>query len=720
MAEATFSGHSGFKVVAQAGRSGKDVYVDTWVERTSSYTAWSTAQQTWYSSIHGEQNTHSWTYDFRNTTSIYLGRRWKYNLPIGNIGWAITVYMASGIGSASVSGTITVPPDAPSAPTLGTITRNSDTSQTINWTRNASGSAPYDSQQVQRMEYGNSGWGGWTVVANLGGSSAGGAQSYTDTTTSANKIYHYRVVGINSAGAAYSGMSDWVFTTPASPTSVALAAVPGNQVKATIAVGVPHGEYKTELQYSSAGGAWTALTTLNRGVTEYTWTPPVGASIQVRARHSIDATGRVGHGLLSTYRDSNIVPLQSPPLAPTNLAPNGVNVDFAKTVTLSWTYTSTDTSDQVAYEIETKAGAGAWTSRGKVTSSAKQHTFAIGTFAKNVAQQWRVKVWGAHATASPVSSLASFTAVDAPAVTITSPLGVADTATATVTWTPIAGQANWKAELYRESDLLEAKAGSGAASSVTFGPQFLNGGNYTIKVQVQGSTGLWSPWATTTFVVDFPEPGPAEVALGWDTDRGAVLVTMNNLPGEATSLFNTIYRSYDQQEWELVADSVPLNASVSDSEVVLNTDVYYRVRTTSTLGTVIDSVIRMVRTTTLSGYWAVGPNFSMSLPLRLGLGDPPSIDLETGLAARELHYFAGRTLPVEFAGVARQRTGEASFMVPTLAERNQALQMSYMPAPHLFRLPDGTFIYASIDPVSSHREDEGFYTIEVPLTEVAK
>lgn len=930
MATATFSGNGNYQLEANATRSGRDIYVDVYVNRIGSYTAWSTAQQAWGVNIDGNVMNTTWTYDFRSTTRIYLGRHRVNGLAIGNRGWSATVNMASGIGSATVTGTVNIPPDAPSAPTLGTVTRVSDTSQTITWTRVASATAPYTSQQVQRREF-NGSWSAFATIFTANRTeTANGAETFTDTSTTANKLYQYRVVAFNSSGSAASATGPYTYTTPSAP-GVTLEATSSTQVTATVDTKVPHGNYKNELQYSSAGGAWTALTTLAAGVDSYTWTPPAAASIQVRSRTVIVAPTSTdpGNGLASGYANSNTVPLQSPPLAPTNLTPNGANVDRTKAVAASWTYTSTDTSAQTAYEVQRSTDGGTtWTGTGKVLSTSKTYNFAANTFTAGQVVTWRVRTWGVHATAGPWSNNATFTAQTAPAVTITSPLGISETSLASVTWAAVTGQAAWKAELYRESELLQARSGSGTTRTVNFTPKLENGSSYTIRVQVQASTGLWSEWSETVFAADFPTPAPADVALGWDDDQGAVLVTIENpatpvnelrnpsfevdstgwlvlngsafvantagtanltpntgnWPGshglkfmlataDGTSSFlhvrtdpaaahryaisagqwlgfkawfatdsammvkarvsfytadgtfitavyaggdwvqgrfyagneasivlqapattasaivelvavsdpygviipagkrlwvdrgqlhrswyqedveynlsqpyfdgdtpgaswtgapnasssiraqastNTVLRSYDGINWQTVAEGVPLDATISDPEVVLNEEVFYKIQTVSTLDTVGESIVRSLTTLTKSGYWSVGPGFTMSLAMRLGLGDPPGIDLETGLAAKELHYFAGRTLPVEFAGVQRQRSGQATFMVPSLAERNQAIEMSYQPAPHLFRLPDGTFLYASIEPASTHRVDEGFYTIEVSMQEVSK
>ncbi len=913
MASATFSGNSGYRLDAVARRSGTTVYVDVTVVRTGRYLAWSTAAQNWHVQIDGVTQNDTWTYDFRNSTSKVLGTKSRSGLSIGSKSWSVTVFMASGIGSATVSGTIDIPPSAPAAPTLGTVTRTSDTSHTVNWTRNASSTAPYYSQGVQRQDFENGDWGTWKNVVVLDTDyTNSGSHSYTDTTTKANGVYRYRVFSYNRSGTGISSQTEPIYTTPAAP-SVTLEAVSSTQVKATVIQSVTHTNYETELQYRSAGGAWTTLTTLGSGVFTHTWTPPAGATIQVRARTVINRPGFVGDNLASAYASSNIVPLQQPPLAPSNLYPNGSTLDRAKASTFTWKHNSQDTSAQTAYEFERLVD-GVWQTSGKITSSASSRNYAANFFVAG-AYQWRVRTWGVHADPGPWSSLASFTAEDAPVVTVTSPAGEVETSRVTVTWTSTKAQSQWEAELLRGSERVAFQTGSGTTASYQFPNLLEDGQAYSVKVRSKSSAGLWSAWATASFNADFPSPAAPGVSLGWDTERGAVLVTVDNPPtpvnlvtnpsfetgthgwtalgtgwknggvnrasrsdtpnqhgsymgtlvadgttsritimtsattplapgkwvgvscwagtfgdgarvmlelslvgttteyrnagivaspmtaggfhqvvhqadadttgwrvgvamfgpadgsnlGDNYSLWvdqvmviigdsqaeveaalatgyadgdtpgwkwdgtphastsrmadaisNEVYRSYDGENWELVATDVPLGSTIADSEVALNTEVFYRVNAVSALGTVgtADSVSTF--TESKVGYWAAGDNFYLSQQIRMNLGDPPGIDFETGLAQKELHYFAGRTLPVEFSGAARLRTGEASFMVGSVLERDQVIEMSYLPAPHLFRLPDGTFLYASVEPASTHRVDEGFYTVEIPLTEVSK
>ena len=118
------------------------------------------------------------------------------------------------------------------------------------------------------------------------------------------------------------------------------------------------------------------------------------------------------------------------------------------------------------------------------------------------------------------------------------------------------------------------------------------------------------------------------------------------------------------------------------------------------------------------GYWSASPGLNLVQPLKLNLNSPPRIDLTTGLASKSLHYFAGRTSPIEMTGVSESRTGQVSFLVLTEDEMRLIRRMATLPAPHLFRMPDGTTVFASIGPVSDKRVQRGAYQITLNVTEV--
>ena len=151
----------------------------------------------------------SGTYDYNNQSSTGSGdvlrttRTYTYTYPAGSYGTSpgsvtFSATVSGAYNGVTPSHTVTVaiparPYGVPAAPTAATVARVSDTSHTITWTSHSTTGEPYSSVEVQRSTDG----GAWARIATLGNVS-----SYTDTTTSANHQYQWRVRASNSAGAS--------------------------------------------------------------------------------------------------------------------------------------------------------------------------------------------------------------------------------------------------------------------------------------------------------------------------------------------------------------------------------------------------------------------------------------------------------------------------------------------------------------------------------------
>lgn len=101
---------------------------------------------------------------------------------------------------------------APTAPTIGTVTRAADNSITIPWTNNHSGRASANSNYVYQRTDG----GGWVNIAVV----AATATSYTWTGGTSNHYYEFVVNSNNSAGWGYGALSNMIANSITAPTSV--------------------------------------------------------------------------------------------------------------------------------------------------------------------------------------------------------------------------------------------------------------------------------------------------------------------------------------------------------------------------------------------------------------------------------------------------------------------------------------------------------------------
>ena len=368
--------------------------------------------------------------------------------------------------TAYVTGTIVIPQRpiaAPSSPSGCAWTRTSDTHQTVSWTNNAptDTSKPYQNLHVQRSTDG----GAWTAIATLGV-----VTSYTDTGTSANHKYQYRVYASNSAGNSGYSTSSVFYTTPSPPTGVT-ATKTGSDIVVSWTDASPWND--TFALWHAANGVWdgTALTSsITNGTTSYTHTAPNPAQT-----HQYRMTAHVATpSLTSGYSTaSNTVQLEAPPNAPTSLAPSGTVVDGNDPIVLTWLHNPVDTTAQSKYEVQYQVDGGAFTSMGATASTASTATVAAsGWGANGHVIGWQVRTWGAATTggsdgagASPWSATASVTLSTAPTVVVNTPAGsrtVTDGATKSASTTVTSATAGFTSD-----DVGATVTGSGIPAGAT-------------------------------------------------------------------------------------------------------------------------------------------------------------------------------------------------------------------------------------------------------------
>lgn len=210
-------------------------------------------------------------------------------------------------------------------------TRSSDTRVTVKWTNHKATARPYSGIYVDRQVDG----GDWSLIKDCGGS----ATSFTDTTTSANHVYRYRVIPHNGAGNAPDNVySGYVYTTPAAPMAIGISQPSKSSTGVNIAITTANSASKTAsktiVQYRSEGGSWS-------NVGEYTYSDTVNLSHnpgngkwQYKARN-------FGNGLYSGWYLSAVVEVSS--------------LESPTSVVATNEYDSTDMVDNTKMKVEIKA-----------------------------------------------------------------------------------------------------------------------------------------------------------------------------------------------------------------------------------------------------------------------------------------------------------------------------------------------------------------------------
>ena len=235
---------------------------------------------------------------------------------------------------------------APNAPSNCENTRNSDTKNTVSWTvPSATTTKPVSSIKVERSTDGGS----WSQIASVGGSTT----SYSDTATSADHSYAYRVRSCNSAGYSSYATSGTTYNTPSAPTGITVSRLAERTVSLAI-TNTARTATALELQRSSDQSAWEDVAVISGSPVTATEDEPGGGTFYYRARNTRGS-------LVSDWSPaSNAVVTVCAPNAPTLVAPaSGVTVSMATTeLSFSWRHSPADGSAQTQAELRYRAQAG--------------------------------------------------------------------------------------------------------------------------------------------------------------------------------------------------------------------------------------------------------------------------------------------------------------------------------------------------------------------------
>jgi len=143
-------------------------------------------------------------------------------------------------------------------PTNVTATRINDSQINVSWTDNSSGE---DGHKVERKANGET---SWTVKATV----PAGTNSWSDTSTSANHRYKYRVRAYKGTTySQYSSETPFVYTTPSAPSGCTASYVATDNAKCTWTDNSAY-EDGFRIEVSINGGSWTFWKNVGANVTD--------------------------------------------------------------------------------------------------------------------------------------------------------------------------------------------------------------------------------------------------------------------------------------------------------------------------------------------------------------------------------------------------------------------------------------------------------------------
>lgn len=224
------------------------------------------------------------------------------------------------------------------------------------------------------------------------------------------------------------------------------------------------------------------------------------------------------------------VSTNEPVMSSSPKAPRGTIEDGSAPIAFSWYYYSSVGSLASKTVLQWSTNGSTWNTLATVDGYGRAYTAPAGTFPAGTVY-WRTQAYNASGVAGTVSAAASFTCVAAPE---TPSVTVDAVPFATVDWTSI-GQQAYQVFIDGEGQGIKF----GAATSYTL-QDYLEDGEHTIAVAVQGEFGLWSEQGTATVTIENVPGDDVRLAGTFGTDA----LLMWGTAGEETSYI--VYRDSKQ------------------------------------------------------------------------------------------------------------------------------------------------------------------------------
>lgn len=462
----------------------------------------------------------AWTLTNMGTVSFTVNR----GSSARNVGVSCRIYCPSAGGSyasgATASGTASISGisySAPAAPSGCAASRASDSQAKVTWSNGATGTTtPRSAVLVERQTDS----GGWSQVASLGAS----ATNWTDNSISADHRYAYRVRSQGAGGYSGYSTSGYIYTTPASPSSVTATKTGAQSVQLEIAGAAAWAESYGLERTADGGSTWQACGT----ATSFPWVDPSAPAGAVRYR-----VRAVRGDLASAWAESNSVTTITPPIAP-SLSGLPAVAATGTALAVSWVPNHPDGSEQTQAQVEYQVGSAASVTADVAGSTT---TYALPSTATASAGTVKVRVrthgldedWGAW------SAWVSVRVAVAPQAHFTSPAVDGATVAAlplAVAWEAVdaTGISSQTLQLLgADGSVLLTRQLAGDARSLRIDDSVYALSNltgYTLRLTVLGGSSL-STVAARSFTTDWAEPSQPTAELETDPADLSCAVTVH-------------------------------------------------------------------------------------------------------------------------------------------------------------------------------------------------
>lgn len=623
---------------------------------------------------------------------------------------------------SAYSSAVRTKPNKPNAPTNVTVTRVSDTQQTVKWSASAASGKPITKCKVLRRDNVN---GSYATIATVGAST----RTYTDKSTVANRRYDYIVETVNAAGSSRASSYAGINTTPAAPPAPK-ATRSGTTVKLTFTENKDWPSASVSqyvIQDNPGGKGWVTLATINM-VASWTHQNP---DLQVTHQYRV-AVRTNTNVLTSAYSaTTQVVQLLAPPAAPGSLKPDGPGIPIGEDLELSFTHNPVDSSDSTKAQIRFRvAGDTEWTTLDVFTVAVEPDetiTTVLDTseFEPGVQIEWQASTWGEHNDQGAWSATARFTPSERPSATIGTPEETWGYPELAVEWVYLdpeeTTQSRSLVTLENDDGIIETLTVNGDATTATFSTLLADDATYVATVTVWDGHNLDSLPESVEFTVDYLAPAVPELAADFDRESGATILDIQNEedPDLPETVTVDIQRRTGEGPWVTVLQGIPPDSTIADFTMPLGVEVEYRAVAWSELPSSAFSEPQPVYAGVgdADAYLGGGPSFAQTIRLRRN----PETSGQIGLANKVMHQFAGRTKPTGFDGPMTSR--EVTWSGSLLTEEQSLSEfedIAVLQGQHLLRTPDGISIAGQLDAIPYQRGTAGaIWGVSIKVTETA-
>lgn len=452
-----------------------------------------------------------------------------------------------------------------------------------------------------------------------------------------------------------------------------------------------------ELQYSTNGGStWITVnqTTYNQYYDMAPNTLPASGTVtwRVRTTDTNDST--------SEYTITSFALGIAPQKAPIPIQPIGAYLDSTKPILFEWHFMGGSPNErQSKYDLQYSINGGStWTTITETTTN-KYKELPANTFNITGNVIWRIRTHNNFNEVSPYSENRTFYVISSPP--IPQIISVSNNSRPTITWTS-QGQHIYEIQVIRDNEIIIDTGSIPSVSDRSYKIlEYLEDGNYKVRLRVINEYNLYSPWAEKSFTISTTKPqkpiitvygGEYSVTIKGDNLGSTNLIYRDNIYiGELTEGIFIDYTGENNKEHQYFIRVIDSNDNFSDSDIKLSKCKF--------------------RGNTL----ALISNPSDFIRLRLGYNARPKKSNKFGVVGN-LQYFDGREYPVMEFSEFSDRVKALTFFVRTIEEVERIIEMIKKRETFLYRNKDGKNIYGAILEVN-YEEDIFGYEIGFAITQ---